>query len=128
MHNFLTLQYWFNMRPNALEANAQKIFLVFLLLLFVGCFVFNYLKTKKKGSYLKIWKSLQSFSLTNLIIGLFLLFFAYELVPFLSSRILFLIWGVGMAVWLGFVARKFLEIPKIKEEKSREQEFKKYVP
>jgi len=116
------------MRPNALESKALIAFSVFLLLLFAGCFVFNYLKAKKKGVYLRIWKSLQSFSLTNLIIGLFLLFFAYELVPFLSARILFLIWGIGMAAWLGFVARKFLEIPKIKEEKNREQEFKKYVP
>ena len=128
MQNLLTLQYWFNIRPNALEGNAQRGFLVFLLLLLIGCFVFQYLKTKKKGLYLKIWKSLQSFSIANLIIGLFLLFFTYELVPFLSARILFLIWGAGMITWLVFIGRNFLEIPKIKEERVKEQEFKKYVP
>ena len=128
MRNLLTLQYWFNSRPNALEGGAQKFFLVFLLALLIGCFVFQYLKTKKKGPYLKTWKKLQSFSVTNLIIGLFLLFFTYELVPFLSARILFLIWGMGMIVWLVLIGRTFFEIPKIKEEKIKEQEFKKYVP
>ena len=29
MSNFLTLQYWFNSRPSALESGAQKAFLVF---------------------------------------------------------------------------------------------------
>lgn len=128
MSNFLTLQYWFNSRPSALESGAQKAFLVFLLALLIGFAVFYYLKNKKKGLHVKIWKSLQSFTITNLIIGLFLLFFTYELVPFLSARILFLFWGIGMAAWLGFIARKFLEIPKIKEEKAKEAEFKKYVP
>lgn len=128
MGNLLTWHYWFNYRPNALEGGAQKAFIVFLLLLLVGFGLFHYFKKNKKGLYIKIWKSLESFAMTNLIIGLLLLFFTYELVPFLSARILFLIWGAGMALWLGLIARKFFEIPKIKEERVKEQEFKKYVP
>ena len=128
MSNFLTLHYWFNAKPGSLEGVAQKGFYIFLLLLLMGCVATHILKKKKAGLFLKIWDSLFNFSLTNLIIGLCLQFFTYELVPFLSSRILFLVWGISMLVWLGFTVRKFLEIPKIKQEKAKVNEFKKYIP
>jgi hypothetical protein len=127
MNNFFTLNYWLNIRPGNLEASAQKIFLVFLLILVITS-ILAFIFKDKKGLYTKVWKSLQSFGLTNLAIGLLLLFFTYEMLPILSTRLLFLMWGVGMLVWIYFIAKKVIEIPKIKEEKAKEKEFSKYIP
>jgi hypothetical protein len=127
MNNFFTLNYWLNIRPGNLEASAQKIFLVFLLILVIIS-ILAFIFKDRKGLYTKIWKSLQSFGLTNLAIGLLLLFFTYEMLPILSTRLLFLMWGVGMLVWIYFIVKKVIEIPKIKEEKAKEKEFSKYVP
>jgi len=33
-----------------------------------------------------------------------------------------------MAIWLGFILRIVKEIPKIKEQRIKEDEFKKYIP
>ncbi|MCX6795922.1 MAG: hypothetical protein NTW06_00290, partial [Candidatus Falkowbacteria bacterium] len=65
---------------------------------------------------------------TNLAIGLLLLFFTYELLPFLSTRILFLIWGIGMLIWLYFIARNLIEIPSLRKERAKEKEYHKYIP
>lgn len=128
MANFFTINFWLNSRPGSLESNAQIAFLVFLFLL-VACYAVTYVKLKNKsGSYTRILNSTQSLSLTNFIVGLFLLFFTYEQVPFLSSRVLFLVWFAEMAIWAYFIVSKFFDIPKIKEEKEKKKEFQKYIP
>ena len=127
MSNFLTLGYWLDARPGNLEANAQSMYLIFLLILLILS-VLSFIFKSKKGLYAKIWKSLQSFGLTNLAIGLVLLFFTYEMLPILSARVLFLIWGAGMLTWTYFIVKKMIEIPKIKEERAKEKEFSKYIP
>jgi hypothetical protein len=129
MGNFFSLKYWLNIRPGNLETNAQYAFIIFLfILLAVGIAIHLYIKRQKSGLYVRLWKKGRSFAFINLIIGALLLFFTYEMVPFLSTRILFLFWGLGIIIWLGFVFYKLREIPKIKEIRAKEEEFKKYVP
>jgi len=129
MGNFFSLKYWLNIRPGNLEANAQNALIIFLfILLALGVSVHWYFMKKKGGLYLKLWKKVQSFAIVNLVVGILLLFFTYELVPFLSTRVLFLFWGLGMLIWLGLIIFKLKEIPKIKEIRAREEEYKKYVP
>lgn len=129
MGNFFNLKYWLNIRPGNLETSAQNTFIVLLvILLATGLAIHWYFVKRKSGLYVKLWKKIRTFSFTNLVIGLLLLFFTYEYIPFLSARILFLFWGIGMIVWLGFIAHELKEIPKIKEARAKEEEFKKYVP
>lgn len=129
MSKFISLNYWFNMRAGALENNAQTGFIVFLVILavlFAACIFI--IKTKRAGIYGKTVKKLQSFFVWNLTIGLVLLFFTYEMVPFLSSRFWFLLWLIGMIAWLYFIVGKLSDLPKRKEELEKEKEFKKYIP
>ena len=125
--NFFTLNYWFSMTAGSLQKNAQIGFVFFLIIL-LGIFIYSFLRKKNKGIYLKIWTKLASFGFTNLIIGLFLLFFTYENVPFLSMRFWFLLWLTGMAFWLNLIYKECKIIPQIKEKRKQEEEFKKYIP
>ena len=88
-------------------------------------FIFN---QAQKSIYNRILRKLSNFCLGNVVIGLIILFFSYEMVPLLSSRFWFLIWGIEMAVWLFFIFRITREIPKKKEEMEKDKEFKKYIP
>jgi hypothetical protein len=67
-------------------------------------------------------------NLTNLIIGIFFLFFTFELIPLLSARFWFLLWGIGILIWLSFIGRAVTKIPKLREEMAKEEVYKKYIP
>ena len=128
MSNFLSIKFWLNTGPGGLSPTSFKIFVIFIGAMLVGAFVSYLVKNRKKSLYTKIWLRLSSFFLTNFFLGLMFLFFTYELIPFLSARILLLLWGIGTLAWFIFILRHVLTIPKIKEEKEKEQEFKKYIP
>lgn len=128
MGKFLTSSFWFAQNPGPLEGTVQKTFLIFLLILFIGIFIFSILKKKKGGLYFKIWRSLTSFCITNLIVGLFLLFFTEQSIPVLSSRFWFLLWIIGIGSWSYFIITYILKIPEIKAEREKQKEFSKYLP
>ena len=129
MENLLTLDFWFNLRPGVFVEMTQRFFIAFVVALFILAFVSSFMKKKdRQGIYKKIWQGLYYFSITNVFIGSVLMFFTYEMVPLLSARFWFLIWGAGMVVWLYFIIRKARDIPKKKEEREKEKEFKKYIP
>ena len=85
-------------------------------------------KFKQRGLYFKIWKHINLFAISNFVIGLFLLFFAYEALVMLSMRFFFLLWFLGMLIWLGFIIRDFIKIPELREKLKKEAEYKKYIP
>ncbi len=128
MSNLLSLNLWFALSPGALLPVYHKALVVFIILLAVLALLFPFLGKRGKNVYNKIWRGLGSFSLSNVIIGLIILFFTYEMIPLLSSRFWFLVWGAEMAAWLFFIARAAREIPKRKEQFEEEKKFKKYIP
>jgi len=128
MGNFLSLGFWLNLRPGSLEPIYQKYFIGFILFLFIITFVFWLAKFRKKNLYTAFRKKLYSFSLINAFIGLVLLFFNYELIPFLSARFWFLLWAAGIIVWLFFIFKILAIIPKQKKLLKEEREYKKYIP
>jgi len=129
MGNFLTLNFWFDLRPEVFTGFSLKIVLGFILLLIVLAVVTGIGKKRwVKSLYSGLWNSLYYFFLTNAVIGLVLTFFNYEMVPFLSARFWFLLWGVSLAVWLFFIYRTIIKIPQKKARLEKEKEFNKYIP
>ena len=128
MGNLLSLKFWFNLRPGALLPIYQKTFVIFVLALVVFFLFCRLLMARRKGLYTSFWRRLQSFSLANAFIGLILLFFNYELIPFLSARFWFFLWGALMLVWLVFIAKSLLKIPENKKKLEEEREYRKYIP
>ena len=128
MGNLLSLKFWFNLRPGALLPIYQKTFVIFVLALIIFFLFCRLLAGRKRGLYTSFWRRLQSFSLANTFIGLILLFFNYELIPFLSARFWLLLWAALMLSWLVFVAKSLLAIPEKKKKLEEEKEYKKYIP
>jgi len=127
MGNLLTFNYWVNLRPGNFTPIFQKYFIILISIFLLFYIISLLLKSKNKNFYI-IWKKLSTLFITNFIIGLLLLFFNYEMVPFLSSRFWFLIWATTLIVWFYFIAKEFIKIPNIKQQLEKDKEFKKYIP
>ena len=129
MNTLFSLSFWIKLRPGLLSPFVFHGLIVFLVTLLAGFFIFHLLKKQKNtGLYRKIWLSLKTFCFSNLIIGLFLLFFAFEQLPFLAMRIWFLLWGIGMIAWMLYIIKQMSKIPNIQKEKAEKDEFQKYIP
>jgi hypothetical protein len=128
MQNLLSLNFWFNLKPGPLLPIYQQIFITIIIILAISFFILLIIKAKKVNLYNKFLEKLHSFSLINCFIGLILLFFNYELIPFLSSRFWFLLWGLGIIIWLFFIFKILKEIPERKKKILSEKEYKKYIP
>jgi len=129
MGNFLRFDFWFNLRPGLFLGLSLKVILGLILALIILAVVAGIGKKRwAKSLYAELWQSLYYFFLTNAIIGLVLVFFNYEMVPFLSARFWFLLWGISALVWLFFVYRVMVKIPQRKARLEKEKEFNKYVP
>jgi len=127
MQNLLTLNYWFNLAPEAFLPPAQKLFIAFVIALAAAALIIAIAKSRG-GIYRGFFKRLYAFCLTNAAIGLLLLFFDYEAVPFLSARFWLGLWGLIMIVWIFPVLKSLKTIPQKKKERDQEQELKKYLP
>ncbi|MDD5527901.1 MAG: hypothetical protein PHO56_02885 [Patescibacteria group bacterium] len=127
MNNLLTAQFWFNQSPDSLIPAMQNLLLAiiaFFLAAAVACF---FLK-KRQGFYKPFWNKLSIFFISNFIIGALLDFFSLELVPFLSARIWFALWVIGMVVWIVFIVIYAKRLPDKKRQFIAEQNYKKYIP
>lgn len=129
MGNFLTWDFWFNIRPGALTAFSLKIVLGFIFLLIILTIASGVIKKRwSKSLYASFWSGLYTFFLTNVILGLLLTFFNYEMVPFLSARFWLIFWVISMLVWQFFICRIAIKIPEKRARLEKEKEFKKYIP
>ena len=127
MKNLLTLNYWFDLRPETLIPYAQKAF-IGLIALFIILAIFVIIIKKRGGIYRGFLKRLYSFFWSNAIIGLVLFFFNYEMVPFFSARFWLGLWLIMMAIWIFFILKKLKTIPQQKRQLEQEKKLKKYIP
>lgn len=129
MGNLLTFDFWFSSRPGALIPIMQKSFIVFVVVLFVlGCSFFYLKKIESKIINRKTRGRLMSLCFTNTFIGLLILFFTAEYIPFLSSRFWFLLWFVEIIIWLVLILREIKVITKNREENLVQKQYKQYIP
>lgn len=128
MTNLLNLKFWFKMNPGALAPTSKYVFIALIFTFFIAIFIFWFLKRKKIALHKKLWQKLFSFSFSNFVVALLLYFFAYELIPFFSSRFWFLVWFIGMGIRLFFICKDLKNIPEMKKQLEAEREFNKYIP
>jgi hypothetical protein len=127
MNNFLALNYWFDLRPEALLPAAQKIFFGLLLAL-AALSVLTFIMKARGGIYRGFCQRLYSFGLANTVVGALLLFLNYESVPFLAARFWLGLWFIIMLAWLIFIILGLKSISRQKKEREQEAERKKYLP
>jgi hypothetical protein len=127
MNNFLSAQLWFNQRPDILSSGSKIILISFIAFCFFSSIIAIILKLKK-GFYGRFWEKLFYFFISNFFIGAALYFFCQQMIPLLSSRFWYLLWGAGMAVWISFIILYLKGLPAKKKELIKEREYKKYLP
>jgi hypothetical protein len=127
MKNLLTWKYWFTVNPEPFTALAFKVLIAFIILLLIAAAISAILK-RRSGLYRGALKRIYNLSATNFVIGLIILFFNYENVPFLSSRMWLGFWLLEIIIWKLFIIKNLKEIPKKKKELEAAKELKKYLP
>lgn len=127
MKNLLTLNYWFNLAPEPFLPPAQKLFIAAIIALAAAALIIAIAKNQG-GIYRGFFKRLYAFCLANALIGLLLLFFDFEAVPFFSARFWLGLWGIIMIIWLIPLLKSLKTIPQQKREREQEKELKKYLP
>ena len=128
---FLSASFWFNSRPPRLIPFFENLLIV-VIFVFLILAIFSFYKKRSKGKtrnfYITVWRSFYYFCLTNLAIGVLLLFFNYEGIPFLSARFWYIVWFLIIATWLFFIFKFTKKIPEKIKKAEKEEKYKKYLP
>jgi hypothetical protein len=127
MTSLLTLAFWFNLRPGSMGATFRNLFIGFIITLIVLAVIF-FISKKRKGLYRHFFSSLYDFCISNAFIGLLLLFFNYEIVPFFSAHFWNLLWLIAGIWWLLYILKDLKKISARKKQQSEVDEIKKYLP
>ena len=127
MSTLLTLAFWFNLRPGSLGSLSRNVFIGIILSLVILAILF-FIAKKKKGLYKHFFSNLYDFCLSNAVIGLLLLFFNYEVVPFFSAHFWYLLWIISAVLWLFSILKKLKKIATRKKQQNEVDEIKKYLP
>lgn len=129
--NFLKLKFWFDLTPPSLAVGFLVFGLVLLVLLIIVGIIFNLLAKKNKANrlFVKTANMISQASFTMGPIGLLLLFFAYEEIRLFGSRFWFLLWAIGLLVWLGFILYQHFKVaPRLKRAEEIRRQREKYLP
>lgn len=105
----------------------RNIFIAFLVFLTIAA-VYFFIVKKKKGLYRNFFSKIYNFCISNVIIGLLLLFFNYEIVPFFSAYFWYLIWFVSSVWWFIAIMLDLKKIAARKKELAQKDEITKYLP
>lgn len=127
MSTLLTLTFWFNLRPGSMGTTPRNIFLGLIILL-IAIVIYTFIAKRKKSAYRSIFANVYNFSISNVIIGLMLLFFNYEVVPFFSAYFWYLIWAIVIICWSISIALKVKKTLLKKKDQTEADEIKKYLP
>jgi hypothetical protein len=126
MKEFLSLSYWFALKPSILTGQKYlAAILVIMALLAVAAFIFRKLKKTPFNLYVA---SIYNFGLYNAIIGTALLFFRYESLPLLSSRFWLIIWILVDGWWMYYLTKKWHRISDDIKKIVEDKEYQKYIP
>lgn len=127
----ITASFWFARDPAPLlTINARLLFGVFALLFVLGVVVRVVARRRKEDRLVtETFRRIGQLGVTMGLLGLLLFFFAYQEIPFLGMRVWFLLWGIGLLVWVGMVVRYATKIvPAERRRLSERTERNKYLP
>ena len=131
MHPLLTLGYWFSLNPTPFAPWAERALLViFSVFLVAGIAV---VIIKRRGKYEKptrhAFDRVASLLSWMGLVGLLLWACAYERIPMLSMRALYVAWLAWVLVWAWFIVRYvWKEIPALEVRNRERMEREKWLP
>ncbi|MDD2807631.1 MAG: hypothetical protein PHW95_03890 [Patescibacteria group bacterium] len=127
---FFNLNHLLNLRPEPLHSRAiiaGVIIFGALVLLGVACKIMS--RATKDGLKIKGYRKFFNLFLTMGLIGFVYLFFAWQGVVLLSSRLVLLAWAIISVIWLLFILKYIIiEVPKTRKQLQARRQFEKYLP
>lgn len=130
MNNLLTLNYWFNLRPEPwLLASFRLVVVAFGLMVMLGLLAGLFVKKNKEDNLKKkFWNKVQNMCLLVGLAGLGLVFARQEGFGFLGMPFLLLLvcaWAVFWAYRIFHYVAKIM--PERREEQKKKEEREKYL-
>ncbi len=127
--DFFHLSYWFTPNPGTLGIQFTLFFATLFAVCILAKILLRYMGRQYTVHLPKFRRELffrgERLALTMGIVGYLWLFFAYEMIPFFSSRFWMVIWMLALFLWVYSIFHYALyEIPQ-HFAKEREREYKK---
>jgi len=130
MIRFIQPSFWFDRYPWPFEPIAFWVALaVLILVLLFGIFTVWRRQRLMDKINQKIWQKFGNLFFSFSVVGLILLFFKQQRLPYLGMRAWLGLWILICLAWLVFIIKFIIkEIPQIKEAKKQRAEIRKYLP
>lgn len=131
MLKFFTPSFWFTLRPAPLFQNYEIVLIILFGLFIIVSIIFRLIRMDKKiDPYLrKRFDRFQRMFLTLGATGFVLLFFTYEKAYVFGARFWYLLWILGLLIWLGFIIFDLVKkMPKERKADKEKASFEKYLP
>ncbi len=129
--NLFQPSFWFDLTPAPLLASSETFLFGFFGFMILFGVIIRLVASRRSDEPLVI-KGFQQVGYVLLvmgIVGLFLFFFSYERIQFMSARFWYLLWAAGTIAWLVHIVRYFTHIvPSKLEAKKIKIEQSKYFP
>lgn len=129
---FFELSYWFTANPGVLSDATTIAAAVFFGLFIVARVALAFSPRYSPAALDKpgtlLMGKITTYLVTMGILGYLLLFFAYQMVPFLSMRFFFLVWALGAVLWayqIWYFAAT--EVVRMREEIQKKEQMGKYT-
>jgi len=129
---FLDWNYLADPYPSAPSTQTLYLLLgifVFFIIFGVGEWFWLGRLSQKYPPYLETRGKLLNFFLTFGIVGLVLLFFRFETLPYLASRLLLVLLAAGFIIWGGYLLYYLLRVLPVKiKNAQKEKTYSQYLP
>ena len=129
MNQFLTMDFWFNPRPEALSPHNQSITLIIAIVVLIVGISTNYnffVPSLKK--HLTIIKKFSTLLITNSLVLFYMWFLNNQIVPILRAWAWFGFFVLIDIAWIIYIIFSIRNLLKRRINRSREAEIKKYIP
>lgn len=123
--------FWFKLQPDLLSPTFEKgFFIAFGLMVIIGAIIRIVSRQKRHDKYVRqMFSRIGTMSLSMGLVGLVWLFFSYEMIYLLGARFWFLVWLVGLIIWVVMIVRFVKkDIPARKQEEQHRASANKYLP
>lgn len=131
MINWFKFDYLFTNNLLPITTNVFRLAVGIYVLIFILAILLSILRKKDRFAkpYRRIMQKFSGWCFSFSIVGLILMFFRHQLIPYLGMRAWTMIWFVICAAWMIYILKYlFVNIPRQKKDLKIREEFEKYLP
>jgi hypothetical protein len=131
MVQLLNPGYWLTIEAPVVTGLIGNFLFAFFVLFFVLGIVARLVASNRMTDHYArmIGQRIGTLLVTMGFLGLILFFFSYEHIHFFGGRFWYLLWFVGIIVWVGFIVRFVKrDIPAMREQKVKREFVSRYLP